>query len=211
MTTLTRIVNRLDELENVRKGDVERKFESFAERTAISAEPAQRQRELRTRWDLLDGLQELRDALEVPSWERFPQAPVRERESIRAILVANESFLKDPYLDLLGGKYLDLLDDRHHDVEETMASRRQLIREMRRTLRERTPLDRLSAQPLKYSSIAGVMALAAYLAFEWAMYGELLLLPVAAIRALLVGAVAAACTFGIAWGINYRRARRWRL
>jgi len=211
-TTLTRIVNRLDELENVRKGDVERKLESFAERTAISAEPEQRQRELRTRWDLLDGLQQLRALLDVPPWEegQARRARARERESIRAILVANESFLKNQYLDLLGGKYLDILDGSPRGSEEAVHARVRLIDEMRRTLRQRSPVDLFAGHPLRYSSIAGIIALVAYLAWQWVVYdGNLSVASVP--RGLLAGAVAAVCTFAAAWGINYQRAQRWRL
>ena len=208
MTTLTRIVNRLDELELARKGDVERKFESFAERTAVSAEPAQRQRELRTRWDLLDGLQELRAALDVPPWE--PKGRALERECIRAILVANESFLKNQYLDLLGGKYLDLLDGSRSDSNEATERRAKLIGEMRRTLRERSLLDLLAAQPLKYSCVAGVIALAAFLAWTWSI-GDFYSLRSVLSAALFYGTSAAVITFAAAWEIKFLRARRWRL
>lgn len=198
LTTLTRIVNRLDELENVRKGDVERKFESFAERTAISAEPAQRRRELRTRWDLLDGLQELHATLGRPG----------ERECIRAILVANESFLKNQYLDLLGGKYLDLLDGIPDD-SGGFETRVRLIREMRRTLRQRSPLDLLAGQPLKYSSFAGAIALVVFLAWRWLDSGAFSTAFLS--DAVMVGATATAYTFATAWLVNFLRARRWRL
>jgi hypothetical protein len=200
VTTLTRIVDRLDHLEVARRDDVDRKYQSFAERATRSHDPEQRQHELRTRWDLLDELRTLREAL-------VHGDPGRERECIRAILVANESFLKIRYLDLLGGRYLDLVDRR--DADETSGQRDELIGEMRLTLRQAGAFEHVRQQPLTYGSAAGVAAAAVYLLVAMTRPYR----PDTADivwNAVLAGVGVTVFVWGSIWLANHLRSLRWR-
>jgi hypothetical protein len=157
---LERVSSRLDELEASRKADVDRMAQAFTEKTLQYAKPEIEKRELRSKWDLLDALDRLDEV------RGNPENLALERQIIRSLLVANEAFLKLKYLDRLGGIYLDWLSQARHGSqfeEESVRAREQLVREMRRVLRDRTLLDLLVGAPGKYAAFAGVAGCLGYI------------------------------------------------
>src|SRR5262249_20914055 len=97
----------------------------LADATTVLAAPARKEQELKTRWDLVEALDRLEAALDagVPEDE--------ERGRMRAILVANETYRSDSILDQLGAAYLDLMS-----LDSSLADRRELIFDMRQSLRQ---------------------------------------------------------------------------
>ncbi len=88
-----------------------------------------------TRWELVKQLDKLEVALKSDDLER-------EREIIRALLVANEANLKIKDFDFLGGLYLDLLRKATFDKSdmfrvEVQKVRSRILQELEKILRER--------------------------------------------------------------------------
>jgi hypothetical protein len=107
---VTRISERLEQLDRMlaniqqSRAEADRQVANLIEaRTMAAAEPEREAAELRTRYELRDGLDDLSTALA----EGNPQT---ERRVIRRLLIANEINVKDPVFDFLGSLYLDALD-----------------------------------------------------------------------------------------------------
>src|SRR5208337_4116900 len=116
---------RLAKIEAQRAVETQKILETFIAKTRNFAGPERERRELKSRWDIRDELDNLVDTSE-------PE-PQRERESIRAVLVANEANIKNSRLDFLGSMYLDCVTPTYY--YETRRLRSELLLEMRRVLR----------------------------------------------------------------------------
>lgn len=97
---LQNIAKRLDRLEVKRRDEVEIVRKDFAEEIEELAKPAIEARQARTRWELLEQLDELALALQKNDLRR-------EQNLIRSMLIANESQLHLDTFEQLGGIYLD--------------------------------------------------------------------------------------------------------
>jgi hypothetical protein len=120
------IENRLAKIEAQRAKETQKILEDFVAKAHIFAEPERERRELRTRWDVQEELGRLADGNQ--------ENPTAERESMRAVLVANEANIKNGRLDFLGTIYLDCLAPTYY--YETARLRTDLLLEMRRVLRQ---------------------------------------------------------------------------
>jgi hypothetical protein len=155
---LERISSKLEDLELGRQRELTDVHERFIKSTAELSEPERKDRELKTRWEILAELDRLDDALR-------KNYTADEREIIRAILVANEVYLKDNLVDQIGGLYLDLIsianaaDAKPHVWRETICLRTEMIGAIRRRLRRRatSPLSRLITHPVKVSLLSGIL------------------------------------------------------
>ena len=97
----TSIEEKLASIEARRAEEMRKMFESFAANARASAAPEKQKRELKTRWDILGELDLLTDSA--------PEDLRIRRETMRAVLVANETNLKNSRIDFLGSIYLDCL------------------------------------------------------------------------------------------------------
>jgi hypothetical protein len=162
---LTSIASRLDKLEIERVDSVKKTAANFAEDINERSAPERKERDLRTRWDLLDELDELREATR---WSSFKN----QSELVKSILVANEAHLKIKQLDYMGGLFLDLVAEAEkleyrrrtvsspddEMVEEFLReSRLEVIGEMRRILRGPSFRDKWLESPWRYSLIASLV------------------------------------------------------
>ena len=98
---------------------------------------------MKTRWDILDELAKVED--------RSQQDVLAKRESMRAVLVANETNIKNGRLDFLGSIYLDCLAPNYYEKTDTLRSA--LILEMRRALRPAPTTDLLFDHPWRAMAI----------------------------------------------------------
>lgn len=101
---LRTISERLEALEidrQFRAQDINISLEKSAQELA---RPAVEARSLKTRWELMEQLDELEEALAT-------DRPLLERELIRSMLIANETYLKLDFFDVLGGEYLDNISE----------------------------------------------------------------------------------------------------
>jgi chorismate mutase len=169
LEALSKIALRLDRFEEERKTEAHSVVERFAASTEDLHAPAEKARELRTRWDLLSALDEVQTALNKKEmW--------REQELMKSLLVANEVNLKLKQLDYLGGIYLDVLSEESNpnvdwEAPETSSSfeprladyRRDILRELRRLLRSRRLIDRWLEAPL----VTSALTLGAVIALEF--------------------------------------------
>lgn len=113
---LEKIASRLDQLEEKRTAEAAKGAEQFAEETYNLARPEREQREMRTRWDLLEALDALEETLNRgrESWGRGSLRVdrwVTERGLVKSILVSNETNLSIKNLEILCGYYQDLLSE----------------------------------------------------------------------------------------------------
>src|ERR1017187_796483 len=114
---------RLSSIEAQRAQETQKILETFAVNARALAGPERERKELKTRWDILAELDRLDESrLDMPT----------ERESIRAVLVANEANIKDTRLDFLGSIYLDCLMSAYYDTTKQLRSA--LVLEMRRVV-----------------------------------------------------------------------------
>ncbi|HEX8364627.1 MAG TPA: hypothetical protein VF603_05015 [Allosphingosinicella sp.] len=149
-------------------------------RTVSAAAPEREAAELRTRYELRDGLDDLSLALA----EREPQS---ERRAIRRLLIANEINVKDQNFDFLGSLYLEGLDlERLHlpaisasehpadALADLRATRGDIVREMRTYLtRQHSQSTSRRFVVIIQAAIGGMMALvAAHYAVAMARYQE---------------------------------------
>ncbi len=104
MTLLQGIAAQLNKLETQRGAEVKQAAQDFAALTAVSAEPEVKERALKTRWEMLEVLDDLRAALR-------DERPRREREMIASLLVANEAIGRNDRFDFLGLLYVDALNE----------------------------------------------------------------------------------------------------
>jgi hypothetical protein len=148
------IAERLNTLEVQRADEIKNVAERFAERSQVESEPARTERELGTRWDMVNALDHLQDALRGGNLDI-------ERGIMRSLLVANEANLKVKQIDYLGGLYMDLIAEAPPPWDNSAAddfARRELgetrgniIRDLRRLLRGKSAINNLVEQPLKYA------------------------------------------------------------
>lgn len=152
---LEKISRRLESLELERTNEIKKIFERFAEKMGLQSEELRKERELRSRTELLDSLDELQNSLN-------EEGIVREREVITSILVANESYLKIKQFDYLGDLYRELLAEAFNlqDAEkvcELTNYRKDIIRELRRLLRDKGIMDHLVERSLLFSVIISLI------------------------------------------------------
>jgi hypothetical protein len=100
---LERLQTSLEELRIIRQDRAEATAVRLAEGTEKLAAPEREQREARTKWELVDGLEGVRSALDEGGREQ-------ERALVRSLLVANEVYVQNSAFDYLGGLYMDVLD-----------------------------------------------------------------------------------------------------
>lgn len=136
---------RLSKIEAERTEETRKILENFIAKTRVLAASERERRELKTRWDILDELDRLAGGNQKDS--------ATERESMRAVLVANEANIKNGRLDFLGSMYLDCLMPIYYD--ETTRLRSVLILEMRRVLRRATISNLLFDHPLQAIGVVG--------------------------------------------------------
>lgn len=153
---LEKIAARLDAIEGERTEEATKVQERFAEATRVLAEPEIQKRQAKTRWELLEQLDELEDILVAGNL-------VRERELLRAMLVANEAHLKLSDFDFLGGLYLDLVARvrRNPETPQRRAyneARVSIVSALRSVIREKTLLDKCLERPLQTALIGGGIA-----------------------------------------------------
>lgn len=155
---LDKITARLEALENARREEAGKAQERFAAEAANAAAPEIREREMKTRWQLLEELDRVFDYASGAN-ERG------ERDSIRLILVNNEAHRNDRLLDELGGLYLDLLDiGRSAWNDKGMMLRLHnakmgIIAEMRSRLQRRTAFNAALGRPVQMSLLIGTITL----------------------------------------------------
>jgi len=203
--TLEQISTRLNQLEETRKDDIEKIAQTFSERTRQFAEPRLQEREIRSKWDVLEELERL---------ERTPHSPIsrdEERQIIRRVLVSNEALLKNKYLDELGGIYLDLLSPRRFNPSQGHVLD-DLILEMRRALRSRSLVNQMMDTPWKSATLAGAPAAILYaiarIILHHGIKADLDWFSVTWIG-LAIGAVVWSCSFLTLYLLKRRRVRSW--
>ena len=142
---LERISRRIQKLEvNREKSSVEMQ-ERFAASTKELARSAQEERELKTRWEMLEELDRLMQSL-------ADGKLADERRLIRTVLVANETYLSDRNVDRLGALYLDVLDvvslSREREPEVFQVElRSKILYELRACLRSMVLRRRMLQRP----------------------------------------------------------------
>jgi hypothetical protein len=101
---LAKLLHRLDDVGTSRLERQEDAGQALARGATILEASYQKTTSAKTRWDLVEGLDELRRSLSAGDlWE--------ERRIMRSLLVANDAYLKDSAFDYLGGIYLDAIDE----------------------------------------------------------------------------------------------------
>ena len=143
------ISKRLEYLELKRNEEIDKIFERFTQKLGLGAEKIKEEIELRSRVELQEALEELQKALREENRSR-------EREIIKSILVANESYLKIKQFDYLGSLYLKLLTEASNPKAEKKVAdlneyRSAIIRELKRLLEDKNIFDHLVEQPLLFS------------------------------------------------------------
>jgi predicted CopG family antitoxin len=151
---LKTIAERLNTLEVERSDEMKKIADRFAEKAQVESQSARNEREIDNRWDMVNALDSLQEAL-------HSDGPEVERGIMRSLLVANEANVKIKQIDYLGGLYLDLVAETpppwEYSEEAEFArhklgeAREAIIREFRRLLRGKRIIDNIVEQPLKYS------------------------------------------------------------
>lgn len=136
------ISSRLDRIEVAREAVVSSIGDRIEQESKVLSDAAVGARTARTRWELVEQLDALLEALmrgDLP----------REQQIMRSILIANEANLRLDHLEVLGSYYLELLDRYIFERERTLESekeRRAILLELRRYLtRSRALPDILSS------------------------------------------------------------------
>jgi hypothetical protein len=120
---LERISRRLVAFEEKRTDEVTQIAERLAQKVSLNAAPIIKERELRTRWELVEVLSELNELCSenLPTLsseiKEDPEQAIRasrikldkEQAIMKSILVANESYLNIKQIDFFGGLYIDIL------------------------------------------------------------------------------------------------------
>jgi hypothetical protein len=153
---LANFAAKLDKLEFERNHANAARYTSFDQGITLLHEPQSRQREIRSRWELGDALNDLAAALSAGDGRG-------EHEIMRAVLVANEALHRIARIDSLGQSYLDALDlaygARSPDMELDLGLiRRDLIEAMRRALRKR-PLDLFGRSDIELATVLAFLLL----------------------------------------------------
>jgi hypothetical protein len=169
---LASLESKLNALSQERRVAVSGATEQLAERLEERAAPEVRAKELRTRWELIDILDNLQEKL------RYRVDPVEERRAMRSLLVANELNIRSPVVDYGGALYMDLIDEdlRAHD-EETMQEcarlRSKTITILRRLLRPRSSVENFLERPalVAAASLIAVLICALLVALLLALSG----------------------------------------
>jgi hypothetical protein len=147
LRVLSNIADRLDRLEGERTKEATEIKEHFGAATAAISEPANLEREARTRWELMDTLDLVR--LRLSKGDTYS-----ERELMKSVLVGNEANLnKNKYFDYLGGLYLDMVSEEKSSgvkTDDLRHFRNEIITELMRLLRGPGLIDRLLEKPLAY-------------------------------------------------------------
>jgi hypothetical protein len=164
---LKAITERLNTLETERSEELDKIAERFAEKARTEAEPERKAREINSRWDMVNALDRLQEALNAGQL-------VEEHKIMRSILVANEANVKARQIDFLGGIYLDLIAEARFTspspstpvlepevaklADELRESRTEIIRGLRRLLRGKRAIDYFVEQPWRYSLLSSLVA-----------------------------------------------------
>jgi hypothetical protein len=144
-----KIETRLSSIEARRVQETQKILENFIAKTHVSSESERERKALKTRWDVLAELENLANASENDS--------STQRESMRAVLVANEANIKNGRLDFLGSMYLDCLTSAYY--KNTTKLRAALLLEMRRVLRPATASNQVFDHPWRTLAMcAGAVA-----------------------------------------------------
>lgn len=155
---LEKIAARLDALESMRVEEAGKAQERFANEAAKATEPDVKERELKTRWQLLEELDVIDDLATAGD-------TLRERESIRSILINNEAYRNDRALDQLGGLYLDVINIGKGAIGDAdlgnyiRAMKGDLLTEMRARLRQLAFFGDAIAHPVRTSLITGLLTM----------------------------------------------------
>lgn len=160
----------LEDLRNLRTDRVMATSERLVQGTDTLADAEREQREARTKWEIVDGLEHVMTALD-------RHAPEEERALLRSLLVANEINVHNNGFDYLGGLYMDALDLERSlvrmtelriwspDIEVLGARirdlRAQIIGSARRSVMARRDLWPTLRAPLTAAAIAAVTGFAA--------------------------------------------------
>nr|WP_316642447.1 hypothetical protein [uncultured Roseateles sp.] len=153
--SVKKITARLLELEQRRNEESTRIQERFAAKTEALAAPAMAERSLTTRREVLDALESLREAL-------TKKDAARERQLLRAILVANEAYLSNAQLEDLGELYLEslTLESLNSGESANRTDRVALIGDMRDALRRPDGWRELLGRPRQLLAAMGGLLLA---------------------------------------------------
>ncbi len=159
---LENLNNRLENLGVKRTEEINQIAESLNERVRLIAEPIKKEREIRTRWELLDEIYKLNELCsQNPSDSKLD----REQAIMKSILVANESYLKIKEFDFLGGLYMDTLAEaknilmsspqedkkKYYYLNQLQKGRIDILRELNRILRgDKNLVDYLTQKPVQY-------------------------------------------------------------
>ena len=165
LEVLQNISKRLEKIEVFRKKELADTQNRLAEDVRKIAEPERKEREIRTRWELYEEIEELDFTLKdsknlYEETKKLGNSHFIEKEIIRKILVANETNIKNPYIDQIGGLYLDLLSVMHYSSSSSLLSdsfkiRAEMIREFRKTLRSSTIISDWLRKPAYFSLLFG--------------------------------------------------------
>ncbi len=107
---LATVMERLDALEAERRREQDETAKRFSAASARIASDAAQDRQLKTRVEIFDALDSLRRTIRDEDEER-------ERAILRAILIANESYLHNDALEKLGALYRELINFPHYYSE----------------------------------------------------------------------------------------------
>jgi hypothetical protein len=202
------IEGRLKRIEAQRTEETEKILEKFIAKARLFAAPEKERRDLKTRWDILDELAKLE--------ERSQQDVLAKRESMRAVLVANETNIKNGRLDFLGSMYLDCVTSNYY--EKTDRLRSALLLEMRRVLRPAAISNVLFDHPWRAVAIvSGVIVVLLLLALQILpivfaekppriLYQWSVMFAVTALASLALGIPLRAATFRSRWNRDFESA-----
>jgi hypothetical protein len=215
LKALTELAARIEQIGVVRQ----REEEAAAERVVASAErlgaAAGEERALRTRWEMVGELDRLQAALARGDVSH-------ERERIGALLVANETSLRDRPFDRLGGVYLDLVSlapllSNEASREKASSVRRNLITELRRVARGKRLIDRWLNAPLWVWPVIAIVAMLLIMfiilmdvsEYSRMERGIAYFLPGAVFTAVPASLALTGCAWAITALVRYWRVRRW--
>lgn len=162
---LTELSSRIDQIGVRRQKEEEEAQERLVTSTYALAGAAREEREIRTRWEMLDELDALQAALAAGQYDV-------ERQRIRAMLVANETAIQDKLFDQLGGIYLEIVslvplvrsDDWRQSADNVRGT---LVAELRRIARGKRLRDRWLNAPVQTWFVVGGAISVAYLALRF--------------------------------------------
>jgi len=209
---LEAIASRLQSLEAQRAEEVQRIEREFVEKAQALNSARRQERDIKSRWQVLEELDLLAEALRKNDVNE-------ERQLIRAVLVANETNVKDKLLDRLGGFYLDiaslapLIGDPVLAVD-SVRMRRDIILEMTRGVRRVSIVDYALSVRLRLVAMGTIGLAAGFMMFYVFVFGgnrdlNVQRLVSVGLQALAGAGVVVGYLFGMLYFFQNARLRKW--